>query len=191
MERESEASEEERGLRADEESALAERGLAAWEIATVVVSTIVGEWVVFSVGGGSNLLLAVPVLLIFGFAFCSHRLRGERARELGWRFDNFFEAMRLLLLPMMAASVALIAFGAWNGTLNFTRWRGGQSILGLPALGFLWGLMQQYVLQAFINRRAQIIWGRGVRSTLCVRKRRASPTCCSVRRRPPPLSWTA
>jgi membrane protease YdiL (CAAX protease family) len=39
-----------------------------------------------------------------------------------------------------------------------------QWVVWLP----VWGLMQQYVLQGFINRRAQIIWGRGLRSILLV-----------------------
>lgn len=147
----------------------ADRALAAWEIASLVVSTLIAEWVVFSLGGGSNLLLAVPLVFAFVFMFCSHRLRGETARDLGWRFDNFLPAMRLLLLPMLSVSGALILFGLLSGGgINFGRWQGGQSILGVPALGFLWGLMQQYALQAFINRRAQILWGRGARSVLLV-----------------------
>jgi membrane protease YdiL (CAAX protease family) len=32
----------------------------------------------------------------------------------------------------------------------------------------LWGLMQQYVLQGFVNRRAQILFGRGWQSVLLV-----------------------
>jgi len=45
--------------------------------------------------------------------------------------------------------------------------------LGLPFaltyLGlFVRGLVQQYPLQGFINRRAQMVWGRGARSTVFV-----------------------
>lgn len=145
-----------------------DRALAAWEIVSLVVSTLIAEWVVFSIGGGSNLLLGVPLAFAFVFMFCSHRLRGETARDLGWRLDNFLPAMRLLLLPMLFVSGALILFGSLTGGVNFARWQGGQSILGMPALGFLWGLMQQYALQAFINRRAQVVWGQGFRSVLVV-----------------------
>ncbi|HEY0079931.1 MAG TPA: CPBP family glutamic-type intramembrane protease [Pyrinomonadaceae bacterium] len=145
-----------------------DRALAAWEIVSVVSTVLVGEWVVFSVGGGSQLLVMIPLTLALGFIFCSHRLWRESARELGWRLDNFKEAARLLAFPMLAASAALVAFGLFNGYLDFTRWRGGQSVFGIPALGFLWGLAQQYVLQSFINRRAQIIFGRGARSILLV-----------------------
>ncbi len=144
------------------------RSLAFWEIVSVMMSCLIAEWVVFSIGRGSSLALAVPVGLVFGFIFLSHRLRGESAREIGLRVDNFVKAARLLALPMCLVSALLLSIGYVVGSLNFLRWRGGQSILGLPALGILWGLMQQYALQAFVNRRAQMIWGSGLRSVLFV-----------------------
>jgi membrane protease YdiL (CAAX protease family) len=145
----------------DEGRAPGDRALAAWEIVSVVSSVLLAEWVVFSVGGGSQLLLFVPVALAFVLMFASHRLRGEAAREVGWRLDNFLAAARLLVLLLSAPALLLLAFGWLNSTLNPVRWGGGQSILGMPALGVLWGLLQQYALQGFINRRAQILWGRG------------------------------
>lgn len=151
---------------ADERRAV--RALAAWEIASVVVTTVVGEWLVFSVGEGDRLFVMVPVVFAFAYIFLSHRAWGERPRDLGWRFDNFFKAARMLLLFLVVVAAFFVPFGYFNGSLNFTKWYGGQSILGLPVLGVLWGLMQQYVLQAFINRRAQVIWGRGWRSVLLV-----------------------
>ncbi len=149
-------------------AAAADRTLAFWEIASVITSCLIGEWVIFSVGRGSNVALAILVTIVFSYLFISHRLRRESARELGLRLDNFVAAGRLLLLPMVVGSMVLIAIGYSNGSLNFFRWKGSQSILGIPALGIFWGLTQQYVLQAFINRRAQIMWGSGVRSILFV-----------------------
>ncbi|MDQ3684524.1 MAG: CPBP family intramembrane metalloprotease [Acidobacteriota bacterium] len=145
-----------------------DRTLAAWEIVSVVTSVLIAEWVIFSVGGGSNLLIALPVGLAFLFIVLSHRVRGETSRDLGWRFDNFLHAARLLFPPMLIATILCVSFGWWSGHLNFMRWRGGQSILGMPVLGIVWGLLQQSVLQGFINRRAQIIWGRGTISILVV-----------------------
>lgn len=145
-----------------------ERSLAFFEIASVMTSCLIAEWLAFSIGRGSNLVLAVPIILAFGLIFLSHRLRGESPREVGLRLDNFIECARLLALPMFLAAGVLILVGYLTGSLNFGRWRGGQSVLGLPALGILWGLMQQYALQAFINRRAQLIWGRGTKSIVFV-----------------------
>ncbi len=145
-----------------------DRSLAFWEIASVITSCVIAEWVVSAVAGSSSVLIGVPVLFAFAFMFWSHRLRGESARELGFRLDNFVAASRLLAVPMILGAAVLVTVGYLNGSLNFLRWRGGQSILGIPALGILWGLVQQYALQGFINRRAQIIWGRGMGSILFV-----------------------
>lgn len=145
-----------------------DKALAFWEIVSVITSCLIGEWVIFSIGRGSSVAFAVLVIIVFAFMFRSHQLRGESARDLGLRLDNFMQAVKLLILPMAVVSAVLIAIGYASGSLNFFRWRGGQSILGVPALGILWGLMQQYALQAFINRRAQIIWGRGLQSVLFV-----------------------
>ena len=145
-----------------------DRALAAWEIVSVLSSVLLAEWVVFSVGGGSNLLLAVPVGILFAFMFVSHRLRGESARDLGFRLDNFARAARLLAPPTLVAALLLVSVGWLTSSVNFARWSGGQSVLGVPALGIFWGLLQQYALQGFINRRAQIVWGRGRASVVAV-----------------------
>lgn len=149
-------------------SARAERAVAAWEIASVVVSVLIAEWCVFALVGEHTWLVAAPVGSALGLMIVSHRLRGETARELGWRLDNFARAARLLAAPMIAVTLALVLFGWLTSSLNFIRWRGGESILGLSGLGLLWGLLQQYALQGFINRRAQVLWGPGPRSVLAV-----------------------
>ena len=44
--------------------------------------------------------------------------------------------------------------------------RSGSRLATYATWGVLWGLFQQYALQGFINRRAQIIFGAGWRSVL-------------------------
>jgi len=145
-----------------------ERALAAWEIVSVISSVLVAEWVVLALAGESQLLLAVPVAVVLVFMFVSHRVRGESARDVGWRLDNFFEAARLLAVLFGPPAALLLAYGWLGGNLEPLRWRGGQSVFGAPALGVLWGLLQQYALQGFINRRAQLVWGRGWKSVVVV-----------------------
>lgn len=145
-----------------------DRTLAAWEIVAASTSALAAEWVVGTLAGRGRLLLLVPVTSAVVFMLISHRLRGESAREIGWRWDNFAEAFRLLLPPMLVISVLLVGFGWYAGTLDFGRWEGGQSILGVPGLSLVWGLLQQYALQGFINRRAQAALGRGSLSVLLV-----------------------
>ncbi len=148
--------------------AAADRSLAAWEIVAASTSALAAEWVVGTLAGRGRLLLLIPVTAAVVFMLLSHRARGETAREIGWRLDNFGEAARLLLPPMLAVSALLVGLGWSAGTLDFGRWEGGQSIMGVPGLSLVWGPLQQYALQGFINRRAQLALGRGFLSVLLV-----------------------
>ena len=146
------------------------RSVAAWEIASVVSSGLIAEWAVLALVGFSKLWLAVPVALALALMIASHRARGETLRQLGWRFDNLWESLRVLL-PLMAAGAALLALWGWlwfGGRFRVGGWRAGWWGLGFPLWGVAWGLVQQYVLQAFINRRAQEVLGAGWRSVLLV-----------------------
>jgi membrane protease YdiL (CAAX protease family) len=139
------------------------QALALWEIASVVTSCLLVEWVVFSFMGRSKLVGAVPVVLALVLMFYSHRERGEALRDIGFRTDNFLAACRLLLLP--TAVVVLLAIGlTWitQHSVFLAPWR--NRFLLLP----LWALFQQYVLNGFINRRAQLALGKGPKSILLV-----------------------
>src|SRR5690348_13417022 len=120
-----------------------DRKLAAWEIASVTVSCLVAEWVVLAFGGDSKVLLAVPVVLALVLMIFSHRFYGESAHELGFRWDNFVPAIKLLALPTIVAVVLIIALSRQFQPRDPLRWR----FLLVP----LWALFQQYALQAFIN----------------------------------------
>ncbi len=141
-----------------------EKTLAAWEIVSVTLSFLIMEWVVVPFAGENRFAAAIPLGLAFILIFLSHRARRETARDIGFRTDNFFRATRLLLLPTVVAAlvVLVIAWRLKNPRLDnreFWSW----------ALWLVvWGLMQQYVLQGFVNRRAQIIWGRGWPSIILV-----------------------
>ena len=76
--------------------------------------------------------------------------------EIGWRLDNFWQAARLLALPMLAAVVLIVGFGLMRGSLRFVGRQMLEWALWLP----LWGLMQQYVLQGFVNRRIPLFLRR-------------------------------
>ncbi|HEX8556872.1 MAG TPA: CPBP family intramembrane glutamic endopeptidase [Pyrinomonadaceae bacterium] len=145
-----------------------DRALAAWEIVAAGSSALVAEWVVYALAGGGALALMFPVTTAVALMLLSHRARGESARDVGWRLDNFWRASHLLLPPMLGVTAALVLYGWRAGTLDFGRWEGGQSVLGVPALSLMWGPLQQYALQGFINRRAQIVFGRGPASVLLV-----------------------
>ena len=130
----------------------------------MVTSGLIAEWVVMSLGGNSKAVGTIPVALALGLMIFSHHERGETPRSLGFRFDNFWPALRLLLVPTMVAGALVLLGSRWLRGSEFAlaplRWR----FLTLP----LWALFQQYALQGFINTRAQLHFGKGVKSILLV-----------------------
>ena len=132
------------------------RMIAAWEIVSVIVSCLIAEWVVLAFTGNSKILLAVPVASALTLMISSHRVYGEGARDLGFRWDNFAGAIKLLVLPTAVAVVAIIVVSNQYHPRDPLRWR----FLLVP----LWALFQQYALQGYINRRAQLIFGPGSKS---------------------------
>ena len=160
------------GINANEEDSdaiIGDRALASWEIASVVSSILIAEWILSAVIGRSKAVVAIPIGLAFVLIIGSHRLRGETLRDVGFRIDNFFRASKLLVVPMLVtALLCFLAGWLFGGEINFLRWHTGRPIVTQLVLGFGWGLVQQYVLQGFINRRAQIIWGQNWLSVLLV-----------------------
>src|SRR6185503_10011435 len=139
------------------------REFAIWEIISVVSSALLMEWVVLSFAGKSKLIGSVPVLLALGLMFYSHYDRGETLSEIGFRTDNFIAACWLLLLPT-AVVVLLVIAAVWltSHAIHLAPWR--DRFLLLP----LWALFQQYALNGFINRRAQLALGKGLKSVVLV-----------------------
>jgi membrane protease YdiL (CAAX protease family) len=146
------------------ESLRGARVLAAWEIASVTSSFLIAAWLVLPFAGNNKLVWAIPITMAFVLMIASHRAHKETAREVGWRLDNLPEAVRLLLLPTLCAVVLILFLGWLLGSLRLEWSQLRPRFLWLPA----WGLLQQYVMQGFVNRRAQIIWGRGWPSILLV-----------------------
>ena len=146
------------------------RGLAGplAEISLVVLCVLVAEWAVLPLFGRNYLAGLVPVCAAFAFMLLSHRRRRESAREVGFRLDNFGRALTLLLPPMTAAALFLVSVGWLSGSLRLGGVRPGRATASTYFSLYVWGLMQQYPLQCFINRRAQMLWGRGPRSILFV-----------------------
>jgi membrane protease YdiL (CAAX protease family) len=134
--------------------------LALWEIVSVVVSCLIAEWVVLAFVGTNKVALAVPIALALMLMIFSHRIYEETPQDLGFRFDNFHAAAKLLLLPTIIAIALIIFVSGFKISDQPYRWR----FLLVP----FWALFQQYALQGFINRRAQVIAGRGWKSVVLV-----------------------
>jgi membrane protease YdiL (CAAX protease family) len=138
--------------------------LALWEIASVLVSCLIAEWVILAFMGTSRIALAIPIALALVLMIFSHTVYGESLRDIGFRLDNFLFAAKLLLLPTIAAIALVILFsGLTSGDFLAARpfrW----PFLIVP----FWALFQQYALQGYLNRRAQIFAGKGWKSVAIV-----------------------
>lgn len=148
---------------------LSDRALATWEMISVVSSVVIAEWMLASAAGLSRAFVIIPVVLAFAVMMYSHRFRGESLREVGFRFDNFFRALLWLTPPTLIALAILIGVGWWLGaSVNFFRWHADRNLILQLILGMLWGLVQQYALQGFLNRRAMLVLGPGWPSILLI-----------------------
>ena len=134
--------------------------IALWEIISVIVSCLIAEWVVLAFIGTSKLALAIPIAFALALMIASHRIYGETFHELGFRTDNFVAAAKLLLVPTLFVMALIIVVFGLHLVDRPLRWR--------FSLVPLWALFQQYALQGYLNRRAQIVLGTGWRSVLLV-----------------------
>ena len=143
-----------------EESSIKPATLALWEIVSVVLSCVIAEWVVLAFIGPNKLALAIPVALALVLMAYSHRVYGETLHDIGFRTDNFLASVKLLVLPTIIAIALILVVSGFSPVDRPFRWR----FLLVP----LWALFQQYALQGYINRRAQILAGPGWKSVLLV-----------------------
>ncbi len=144
------------------------RARAAAEIAFVVLCVLIAEWAIIPIYGRHNSIGMIPIAVVLIFGLLSHWTRRESASEIGFSTRNFLRALWLLILWMVPAAALLVIFGWFLGSLHFRLPR-SWSMLALSQLWlFLWGLMQQYALQALVNRRTQEILGSGARSVIVV-----------------------
>ena len=134
--------------------------LAAWEIISVLISCLIAEWVVLAFIGTNKIALAIPILLALALMISSHRIYGETLHDLGFRFDNFVAAVKLLIIPTIVVLALIVLVSDFHLADRPFPWR----FLLVP----VWALFQQYALQGYLNRRAQVVFGQGWKSVLLV-----------------------
>ncbi len=141
-----------------------DKGLALWEVVSVITSCILAEWTVVPFAAGRGFVTAFLILLALGFMIFSHWYRGENLRAIGFRLDNFVAAVRILFLPTLGAVLVILILEWSLSGSEFVLRPLRPRLLLLP----VWALLQQYALQGFINRRLQMALGAGFKVTLLV-----------------------
>jgi hypothetical protein len=129
------------------------RWIAAAEIAAMTALIVSYTWLWQRSFPGAFL---VCITGYFGIGILGHRLRGESARSIGLRLDNWLPAMRnASVVVVVAVSGALIA-GAILDSWHFPDW---DIVLVTLPLSFLWATAQQYGLLCVFYRRSQDLFG--------------------------------
>lgn len=131
---------------------LSSRAVALLEVTSVIFSVLITAWAIVPLRLNNRLLEMLPALLALALMINSHRLRSETPGELGFTTRNFGRALRLMAIPMTVAIGIFVLIGYTYGSLKFTA-HFPVSVIGRSA----WGLVQQYVLQAFIYRRLRSV----------------------------------
>ena len=149
---------------ASDKAAISTKSLALWEILSVVISCGIAEWVMLSFFSRTRVLVLVPASLALALMILSHKAYGETLRVLGFRLDNFFAALKLIALPTIVGVIIvfLLAGLFGHGQLGLSQLRSRWLVVPL------WAMFQQYALQGFINRRAQLAFDPGWKSIAVV-----------------------
>lgn len=124
------------------------RTIGGLEVASVLASVFLTTWVMVPLQPEPRWLIAAPGLFALALILNSQRIRGERFHEVGLSGRNFGKALRLIVLPTLAAGGVIATLGYATNSFHRTShfWT---NVLLLP----VWAVTQQYVLQAFIYRR--------------------------------------
>src|SRR5256885_8016849 len=88
------------------------KGLALWEVVSVITSCIMAEWTVAPFAAGRGFVTAFLILLALAFMIFSHWYRGEGLRALGFRLDNFVAVSGDVFLPL-PWGLLFILFLSW------------------------------------------------------------------------------
>ncbi|HZS07109.1 MAG TPA: CPBP family intramembrane glutamic endopeptidase [Blastocatellia bacterium] len=139
-------------ISAPQPAQLSLRAVTALEVVSVVMTVLITAWVIMPLRLGSRWLESLPGLLALMMMINSHRVRGETPRELGFTARHFGRAVGLLIGPMITVVMIALALGYSLRSLHFTS-----HFLVSFAGRSVWGLLQQYVLQAFIYRRLKSV----------------------------------
>lgn len=136
------------------------------EILTVVFCIVAIEWIILPFTKNA-LVIAIPVVILFAVLVLSHIKRKETPKVVGWNFEEFFETLKLLVIPTLFFCGILILIGWFAGSLRF------HEVLRFAFLEkclkvFVGAMLQQHLIQAFFNRRAMAIWEKGTLSILII-----------------------
>jgi membrane protease YdiL (CAAX protease family) len=136
------------------------------EILTVVFCVVAIEWIILPFTKNA-FVIAIPIVIILVVVILSHIKRKETPKAVGWNLIDFLETLKLLVIPTLIFCVILVLVGWFAGSLRFQEiWH--ISFLEKCLKVFIGAMLQQHLIQAFFDRRAEMVWEKGTISIFVV-----------------------
>jgi membrane protease YdiL (CAAX protease family) len=125
------------------------------EIAFLYFVILIYIWIIFPLG--SYLLNLAGLLFILGAVTFSSIYHQKTFKDIGIRWDNFYDSFKLVGSFTSVWVVALFVLGILFKSICFT-------IRFIPDLLFylLWGFLQQYAFQSFFNLRFSELFSKRI-----------------------------
>jgi len=131
------------------------RWIAAAEIAAMTIFILTYMWLWRYAFPGAALLCGAGY---FGIAIIGHLWRGESARNIGVRWDNWRPAARNAAYFAAITITGTLAIGLLLDSWHFPGWKA--AALSIPVT-IVWATAQQYGLLCFFYRRFHDVLGSG------------------------------
>ncbi|MBI4850763.1 MAG: CPBP family intramembrane metalloprotease [Acidobacteria bacterium] len=143
-----------------EQSQKIDRLSAASQVLLIIFFFFLMAWVLpsrYDLSANLRFFASVSIITaLFSVTIFSHLSYEETFVDLGFGKENFWQAIGILTLPVFLLSFIVITVGINLGTVHIKSkmiWQ----FLGIP----FWALVQQYLLQSIINKRLQVVFGKG------------------------------
>ncbi len=128
----------------------AARAVLVGEVLLFVAAVMAYIWLLAPTAGHLQWYHVAGIIVLGAFPVCMNLLHGDRPRDSGIRLDNLAAASKPVAAVTIIFIAGIVIVGLATGGFHWVKWRRFAELCG----GYLaWGLVQQYLLQAFAMRR--------------------------------------
>lgn len=126
------------------------RALLVGEVLVFVGACMAYIWLLMPTAKHPQWYHVASIIVLGTFPICMNLLHGDRPKDSGIRLDNLGASARPVAAVTIVFVIGVIVVGLAVGGFHWVKWRRFAELCG----GYLaWGLVQQYLLQAFALRR--------------------------------------
>jgi len=128
----------------------AKRAVLVGEVLVFVGACLGYIWFLLPTAKHPQWYHVASIIALGAFPICMNLLHGDRPKDSGIRLDNIGGSAREIVPITVIFAIGVVAVGLATSGFHWVSWKR----IGELAGGYLgWGLVQQYLLQAFALRR--------------------------------------